>query len=54
MVDGGAGGDVEPVETLVETKGAADRLVDRIPGEAGLDVRAAGIVGGDTQARLRG
>ena len=49
-VHGGAAGDLQAVEILVEAEGAADRGVDRIALQARLDVRAAGIVGGDQQA----
>ena len=53
-VDGGAGGQIQPVEILVDAEGAAERRIDRITGEAGLDVRAAGIVGGHQQPHFRG
>ena len=53
-VDGAAGEKSQPVEILVDAEGAAERRIDRISGEAGLDVRAAGIVGGDQQPQFRG
>ncbi len=53
-VDGAAGGNLQAVEILVDAEGAAERRVDRIAGKTGLDVRTAGIVGGDAQARFRG
>ena len=53
-IDGGAGGNLQAVETLVDAEGAAERRIDRILRKPGLDVRAAGIVGGDAQPRLRG
>src|SRR5262249_51511179 len=58
LVDGAvhraAGGELEAVEALVEAEGAAERRIDGIIDEAGLDVRAARIVGRDPQAGLRG
>ena len=53
-VDGGAGGNLQAVEALVEADRAAERGIDRISGEPRLDVRAAGIVGRNPQPRLRG
>ena len=49
-VDGAAGGNLQPVEILVDAERAAERREDRISGEARLHVRAAGIVGGDAAA----
>jgi hypothetical protein len=53
-LDGGAGRDLQAVEALVEAEGAAERGEDGIAREPGLDVRAAGIVGRNPQAGLRG
>ena len=50
-VDPALDGDIEPVEALAHADAAADVGGDRQPGEAGLDVRAARIVGA-TRRRL--
>ncbi|MBA7692349.1 hypothetical protein ES703_100916 [subsurface metagenome] len=51
-VDGGATGDLQAVEVLIDTESGADRGVDGIARQPRLHVRAAGIVGRDQQAAL--
>ncbi|MGY3652804.1 hypothetical protein ACVWW2_008095 [Bradyrhizobium sp. LM4.3] len=53
-IDGGAGSDLEAIKGLVEADGRAVGGVNRIFLQAGLHIRAAGIVGGEPQAELRG
>ena len=53
-IGGGADGNLQPVETLVDAERAAERGIDGIFRQAGLDVRAAGIVGGEPQPALAG
>jgi hypothetical protein len=53
-VNRGAAGHLQAIETLVEAEGAAERGVDRIRRKPRLDVGAAGVVGRQPQAQLRG
>ena len=53
-IDSAAGRKLQAIENLVDAEGAAERRKDRIPRKPSLNIRAAGIVGGDAQAQLRG
>ena len=51
-IDGAGRGQAQPVEILLEAERAAGGRIKRILAQAGLNVRAAGIVGADPQMQF--